>query len=568
MNCHDLASILDEHDLRRLDGPLQRRIAAHLATCTSCAMDWESFARLQQLPDLPMPTAFADACRAAVARSATSRPVRRMTNRHVMVAGLIAAAAAAAMLVVKTDPPAPATAGDLAQALSGDGAGATPVPIAPSPIAPSVDGQRLTPVPLASFGVGVLPLGNHASDAGGQAAIEGFYDAILRILRNSPDIRLLRVESREAAEGNVDYLLDVAGYTTENGLRGTLRASRLGADPLTVPIAGAFNPSCAAPGAAQTAQCLDGAALAESMLGTLRRVLLPPSLSQQRALVARVGDSTATPEQRVVALRELAFPRASPPGPSPQRLARAAALADPAAIHGAIELAAIANPAQRAEVWRILRGLRDPELLRPLIQSARLDVDASVRGEAVSTLGAGFAGDPQVRTELALVASQDPRPLVRALARRVLSGEEAWRSYIVAALQDDDLPAADRVEPLFHHLNGGSEGLGELFDEATIRSFGAALAEAGDTPLAQRIRTVVFSRAAEIESPAMTDLLLAGFRDGAGLNRMTLLNQLVRRRSDVRVEALLREVSINDPDLQLRQIAERALAQGAQSAGD
>src|SRR5690606_28142215 len=228
----------------------------------------------------------------------------------------------------------------------------------------------------------------------------------------------------------VDFLLDVTGYTTDKGLRGTLRATRLGADPLTLPIAGQFDASCAMPGAAQAPQCRDGAGLADSMLGMLNSALLPTAQAERAALMARVGDATATPDQRISALRELALPRATAPGASPQRMERPADLADPALLKGAIDLAAIGSPVQRAEVWRMLRDVGKPVLIDPLIQSARLDVDASVRMEAVATLGASFSNDPRVRSELAIVATQDSRSLVRALAQRALSGEPAWRRYV------------------------------------------------------------------------------------------------------------------------------------------
>lgn len=562
MNCNEISTLLDDGDIARLDSPLQRKIAAHLAACADCAMDWEIQERLRQLSDLPMPAAFAGACRAAVAGSAQPVPVRRVANGYVLGAAVLAVAAAAAMLAVRGDRSAPMqpSAAAAHTPLVRDVGAVMDTSMTP-PIARTVDGQRLAPASSPSFSIGVLPLGNHGNDAAGQAAIDGFHAAILDGLRRDADIRLRLVDSREAAEGEVDFLLDVSGYTTEKGLRGMLRATRLGANPLTLPIAGEFGAGCVRAGASQSQRCLDGAGLADSMLRTLRNVLLPFGPGQRQELVARVRNSAVAPERRLAALQDLVSLRASVPAAPTQRLEPAAALADPALLRGAIDLAAVAAPAQRAEVWRILRGVRQPELIDPLIQSARLDVDATVRVEAVSTLGAGFADDPRVRTELDLVARQDPRPLVRALAQRALTGEEAWRGYVVAALKDGDLPAAERLEPLFHHLNGGSGGLAEVFDEATIRGFAAALAQARDTPLARRTGTLVFSRAADVESAAMTDLLLAAFRENAGLNRMTLLNQLVRRRGDARVEALLQQVSTSDPDLQLRQIAARALAE-------
>lgn len=574
MNCQDIADMLDDCDTRKLDAPLQRKVAAHLTTCAACAMDWDVSMRLQQLSDLPMRASFAAACRAAVGDSVRPGSVRRVANRYLVGAALFAVAAAAAMLAIRWDRSAAdqfaGPSAGTAQASSGDGvevladpvaAPATPASLATPATARSSDAGGATASSSTTWRIGVLPLANEGNDAAGQAAIEGFYDAILDGLRKRRDVQLSRIASREAAEGQVDFLIEVTGYTTEKGLRGMLRATRLGADPLTLPITGQFHASCATPVAAQTPQCLDGTVLASSMLDMLRSGLLPAAKAERDLLVARVGDAAATPDQRLTALRELAFPRATAPGPMPQRMERPADLADPVLLQGAIDLAAVGSPAQRAEVWRTLRDVGAPALIDPLIQSARLDVDAAVRMEAVATLGTRFSSDPRVRSELDIVATQDSRPLVRALAQRALSGEPAWRRYITAALKDESLPAAERLEPLFHHLNEGSEGLGEMFDEAAIRGFAAALAGARGTPLATRISTVVFSRAGEVESPAMTDLLLAAFSADDGSNRVMYLHQLVRRPRDARIDTLLREVAVSDPDLQVRQIATRALAQ-------
>lgn len=571
MNCHDIASLLDDGDPGRLDAPLQQQVAAHLAACMDCRMDWEAQAGLQQLPDLPMRAAFPAACRAAVAESSRPGRARHITRGYLAGAALVAVAAAAALVATgwgpSTEPAVDPLAGVTAQApAAGNEVNAAPVAPVQTPVTTAVTaGAEAAPVTTASartLRIGVLPLKNEGNDAAGQTAIEGFYAAILDGLRQRQDVQVISVASREAAEREVQFLLDVAGYTTGKGLRGAVRATRLGDHPLTLPIAGEFAASCEPPAGGQVPQCLDGTALAGSMLDMLRSMLLPPVPSERQALVARVGDSAATPDQRLMALRELAVPRSSDPGSSPQRLERPADLADPALLRGAVDLAAVGSAAQRAEVWRTLRSVGATALIDPLIQSARLDVDAKVRMEAVATLGAGFSSDPRVRSELEIVATQDSRPLVRALAQRALQGESAWRDYITAALKDDNLPAEQRLEPLFHHLNEGSEGLGELLDDAAIRGFGVALAEARGTPLAARISTVVFSRAAEVKSAVMTDLLLSAFREGSGFNRMLYLNQLIRRPRDPRIEALLQDVSINDADLQLRRIAADALAAG------
>src|SRR5690606_33093513 len=280
-----------------------------------------------------------------------------------------------------------------------------------------------------------------------------------------------------------------------------------------------------------------------------------------------VGERSLAREERLKAFRDLASVRI--PGPGSRRMTWGPGLEDPAAIRATIDLAA-AEPTYRAEIWRAVRTVRAPELIEPLLTSARLDADHAVRAEAVVTLGEGFIETPQVRRDLELVAQQDPRGLVRALAQRGLSGEEAeWRRHIVTTLKDQALPAEERIEALSHHLNASNSravpdnSLNELMDAETIPALADALTQARGTRAGQRAMLVVVSRLNDIRHPAITELLLADFASEAGMNRSVLLSQIARRRGEARVDALLKEVAANDADPRLRDIAARALAEGS-----
>jgi hypothetical protein len=211
----------------------------------------------------------------------------------------------------------------------------------------------------------------------------------------------------------------------------------------------------------------------------LRNQVFPPDPTVTHALRTRFQDSSLETAVRLKALEEL-FTLQTRTGVS-------GLLRDAGLVRTAIDLARTADPVLRAQLWRSLRGVGDGALVEPMISSLLQDPE-DVRLAAIETLAADFPGDPRVLSALERVAQGDPRPLVRAVAERGLSGEEAWRQYVTASLKDESQPAPQRVEALVYYLYppGPTRAtsstvtdyfpiMTELLDDAAVRALAQAI---------------------------------------------------------------------------------------------
>jgi hypothetical protein len=85
-----------------------------------------------------------------------------------------------------------------------------------------------------------------------------------------------------------------------------------------------------------------------------------------------------------------------------------------------------ADPDLKTQVWKLMKGIRNPDLVAPLTATMRNELDQEVRLQAVTRLQEDFASDPAARQVLEIVARDDSRPLVRAIAQRALDGGAGW----------------------------------------------------------------------------------------------------------------------------------------------
>jgi hypothetical protein len=132
-------------------------------------------------------------------------------------------------------------------------------------------------------------------------------------------------------------------------------------------------------------------------------------------------------------------------------------LIDSAILAAAIQLGtASADPSARESVWNSLRGLKDPELMQPLLFSLGYDDFADVRREAAMALH-HFADEPEVRAALQQAIEQDPsqqreQPCcilsVREAAERALMSDAELRASIERTIMNAALPADSRIAPL------------------------------------------------------------------------------------------------------------------------
>jgi HEAT repeat protein len=244
---------------------------------------------------------------------------------------------------------------------------------------------------------------------------------------------------------------------------------------------------------------------------------------------------------------------------------------DARVVRGAIELAAAtADPTHRAQIWRAVRGVNNAALVEPLLVAVRTDPDGSVRMQAVETLAAGFASDPHVRAALELVAANDTRPIVRALARRALAGDAPWNEYVTTSLKDAGRPAAERIEAFLYHAfapgpTPGSysptapKAMRELLDTDAIRALTEVFPQVREFPGGAGARMSLLSSLPDMaDGPVETDLVVDMIAENLerGVDRsdwLVAVEVLIRRNGiDPRVQAALEKVTIDDPDVVIR----------------
>jgi hypothetical protein len=300
----------------------------------------------------------------------------------------------------------------------------------------------------------------------------------------------------------------------------------------------------------------------------MRKSFFPPDPAMRLQLQATLLDAKLRPDERLRALSDLAMRFTETPG-------TANALKDPAVVRGAIDLAtSTSDPAQRAQIWRTMRGVRNPDLIQPLLAAAGQDVDANARQEAVVTLAADFVEEASVHTALEAIAREDTRPLVRALAQRGLSGEAFWKEYVSGSLMDEGRSDADRVEAFMYHVivrgrqagstaNATPQETREVLDDEAIRVLAVVLPR----NLASRPRDMgqkvlaLMNVAQLIEHPAIDRMVIDNLAGGIEpLAWLQIAGGMMRRRSDdPALLAALEKIANEGASPVVRQYAGRVL---------
>jgi hypothetical protein len=428
--------------------------------------------------------------------------------------------------------------------------------------------------PVKPFTVRVLPLKNEGTTTTQRMAIEAYYSAMLDTLRAVPGLTLVEVDPAGPIPiVAADYQLTLSGRGISipgqiESYSAGMEGEKVGPDGSTRQdmrsyIDGPIAAPCA--GVVDDLSCTDPPSVAAFFVRTLRIGLFPPDASWRQQMLAQLLDGKADPKRRLKVLGDLVQLNGKFPGAGDTAGTNVQQRADQDLVRGAVALAAAADPAVRAQVWRTMREVHSTALIPALTTASRKDADGEARLEAVATLGS-FANDERVRATLETVSREDPRPLVRAVAQRGLGGEAAWREYVIASLKDASHTEAERVEALmyatYQRNTPGSVASYSLFsfrmlDDEAVRTLVQLLpglrasAEFDRYRFEQLVRDVAW-----IRRPVVTDLLLASLQGDSGLvDRATAVQALRDRRDDPRVRAALDAISANDPDPQLRLMA-------------
>lgn len=609
MNCNDVNAILDNQKAA-LDPAQRQEALAHVAVCADCASAWHVQGSLAQLPDLALPADLATRCRAAVAAAPRSAVNAHGGRRFRWVATLTAAAAAAAAVLAILLWPAATTlpdgAGQIATTIAVPPVQATastePAPgMLPAVLEETSTGPRFTVrlVPYeapteARFDAEGMTEAQRSfvramhqaqtSDVGRVQVLQSLYTALVDELSTIPGLALLETDPTELTPSSRHFRLTIQ-FLTVLGANGQMApidnryvSVALGIEKLqpdgkfvrsSAPNSASIDRQASCSGAVPAADvpCRDVRGTAATLVQLLRNHVFPPDPTVTHPLQARFQDSSLEAGERLKALEEL-FSLQSRTGVS-------GLLRDAGLVRAAIDLARAADPVVRAQLWRSLRGVGDGALIEPMIASLLQDPE-DVRLAAIETLAADFPADPRVLSALERVAQADPRPLVRAVAQRGLSGEETWRQYVTASLKDHSQPAPQRVEALVYYLyppgptRATSSSVAdyfqimtELLDDDAVRALAQAIPDSDGLGRGANNLLGNFSSRFK-DHPAVPEMLLRVLaNDPKPLMRAVAAQNLARfHASDPHVREALDKALASDPEPRVRDAIRSVLGTG------
>lgn len=568
MNCRDIDQLLDLRASRLLSRTRGEAIDLHLETCPACSVERAYWREFTALPVPPTPVALMDRIEAALP---ANEPVMRRSRRPFVIGGLLVAAAAAAAAVLLR--PAGADSAS-SRAVAGPGVAAGDVGAIATPSQPAIsvavaDGGSASgdgdAVALDPRTILVVKRPETTADGLAIAAADQCHDALVAQLRVLPGVNLVmgatakddvpafqiaeadRVLGRRAGAGHV------LAVTTENGCRIKLFDTATGAS-----AAGGMN--------GQPLPVQDGwTSFASSMAQDIRRALHDPAdaageLHEYRATLL---DATRSDLERAQALGNLARERQ-------RRGAAGSSLVDKEVIAAAIQLGTkSAHAGVRGGAWVHMRGIRDPRLTAPLLQSLANDPDAEVRTHAAYALHF-LLDEPGVRAALQRAAAEDtdsaPEVVccidtVREAAERASVPDGEFRDWVRGKLLDTSLPARSR---LYNLGAGSSDGRFVLSLEAIGEDAAGEVFEIGRREADPRVRSMAWNILARALPDASFRPVLLG--DLAGHQdeyvRSAAATALRGHAQDPDVRAALQRAT-EDPSMEVRRAAAAALAERA-----
>jgi hypothetical protein len=597
MNCHDITSILDDRDFSALSGAEREEAQAHLHACTDCADEWTMQQRLSAAVIPAMPSALAKRCRVMVAAQSNlgaDTQGRRRATPLILIGALAAVAAAAALLdvMLRNSSQAPViTAATVQQPPAEPAPMITAAPVETAPAATRaapVESRKKTEALSDSprFTVRLLPLQDRTQDESSKLAVKSFYSSLLDGLRRVPGLTLLQADAVPDEIAPSDFYLSVTGdgpVQSKWSVRLMVKASvpvtgNAQGQRATVPRLFQYSsvavPSCTGSVVDQAVTgCSDPRGGAVNQIELMREVVFPPDPSLRRALQARVLDHALDPVQRFKALESLRASRAVVvPGPTAPRLTQQAQNIDTETLRGALDLAATAgDPLLRKQVWGALRGVRQPDLIQPLIDVLQLEASDPVRLEAVTTLAMDYADDAKARGALESISKNDSQEIVRRVAQRSLSGEASWNDYVTKRLLDAELPDAQRVEPLLYMASvGQGQQIGAMLDAKAVEALSRVVPRmvaglplpSATNPTDSVNLPVLIKNIVGANQPASVDLLTGILNQTKDpLIRGMALTGLARHLDDARAREMVENIAAQDADPALREQAKIAQPQ-------
>lgn len=493
-------------------------------------------------------------------------------HRTILVGAILAFAAAAAMVVwsLMDEPASPPVIVSITPPTVGPAPASENLPTSepsqplPREAAKASDPQEIPPAP-SPIHVLILPLQDDTSDPLARTAINMFQSELAENLRTVPGLVLL--SDLKQAEGLPSYFRvgvrelgttpdGIVHIDFEGGEEIPGKRLRNGVALSGLPIDAA--PTCVPVREGQMSSCPKG--LASFVSSYLRKRLFPPDPARLLQLQNQTLNASLDSPRRLEALTELAETKGG------------GALREAAMVRAAINLVSTsADSTLKAQVWKLMKGVRNPDLVPPLAATLRNEFDGELRLQAVTRLQEDFASDPAAREALESAARGDSHPLVRAVAQRALGGEADWNQYVLTSLKDASKTDMERIEVFTYFVSqpcsiAGADGCfsssGQLFRSQQAVDDDALQALAGIAGRSSEFRETVLNVLNElrgIDRPAMTSLLLALLEGATTGDKHHIIRGLGSQHADPRARAALEKIAAEEPDSQLRELAAKAL---------
>jgi hypothetical protein len=293
----------------------------------------------------------------------------------------------------------------------------------------------------------------------------------------------------------------------------------------------------------------------DRFIDAARVSIFPTSPSFQQDLLARLRDSRVDSSERWVALNNLL-----------QSGGLVGAPLDPAIISAGIDYASSeVDPELRASIWEQLANSGAPAIVTPLVRALVAERDEKSRIHLMQVLARNHGADPQARAALESIARVEDHQLTRMIAQHLLAGGTAWNEYLLSTLKNEQLPDAQRIEPLSYAGFSPQSLLGEpVLDEQAIRMLGGILSRMKSGSDGARIANLL----GRIRSQVALDVIIDIVRPAEGhpqalreIRSMVLaqLGDLIRARYDARARTFAEEVAAHDDDPEIRDVARKML---------
>lgn len=606
MNCRDITEILDNRKGATLPVAERRAAEAHVASCADCAGEWSIEGCLATLPDITVPQDFRSRCRAVVA-SRSSRVLPAGSRRRVIMVAMAALAAAAAVMVLLPRTPdsllshadarrtelRPAN-GDTGKTAAGESVAELPLQAgSPEPLVPLGFTVRLVMPDVGvnsgnddaeaelsrMFGPAMAEeIDNYRKDPERKRALSSLYLALTTELRVIPGLSLVEADLPATEPPFRHYEVNVrilTSLTPDDKFQrpddryipivmsaGLKRRNAKPVMRLSTGVAIDLQAQCSRRQGGDP-PCTDVQGAASELVRLLREKVFPPDPSVATALQSKLRDAKSEASERLKALTDLFRMQ--------NDFQDARLLGDPQMVRAVLDLAASADPKTRAQIWRMMKGSGNTELIQPLMNSLLQDPD-DVRLAAIGALAADFRNDPRVKALLYSVATEDRQPLVRALAERGLSGEAWWNDYVAASLRDSKKSPAQRIEAFVYELypiaplpqnENYFDRIKEILDGPTLRGLTEALPHAGtlqgDKGLAGSLLSNIGYQ--YNKDPAVTAMLLDVLEHDTMTRNRTIAGEVLARThpGDPKVREALNRAMTTDPDLRVRDWVKQVL---------